>query len=178
MPESNTQTNKLPESAPSPNNNRLSVEIAIHYDDADLSTSKIQDIVLTILHDFDWKWGEVSIAIVDDPTIHDLNRRYLNHDYETDVLSFVLESDEQQRRLEGEIVVSGDTAKTMAAENGVAWTDELLVYIIHGALHLAGLDDKRPDSRVEMRNAEQCYTDKFDVDYVAPAEPNSDGVAD
>ena len=60
---------------------------------------------------------QVSIAVVDDPTIHELNRRFLQHDYPTDVLSFVLE--QQDGRLEGEVIVSTDTAVAQAGEYGV-----------------------------------------------------------
>ena len=58
--------------------------------------------------------GTLSIAVVDDSTIHELNRQYLDHDYPTDVLSFVLEREAE--RLEGEIIVSLDTAARAAAD--------------------------------------------------------------
>lgn len=103
--------------------------------------------------------AEISLAVVDDPTIHELNRRYLNHDYATDVLSFVL--DEQEGRLSGEVIVSADTAAASAERYGWRLDDELLLYVVHGALHLAGYDDLEPAAQAEMRRREQHYLARY-----------------
>jgi probable rRNA maturation factor len=108
-----------------------------------------------ILGDAGVSVGRLSIAIVDDPTIHELNRRYLAHDYATDVLSFVLERAEYQ--LEGEVVVSADTAARAAGQYGWSAGDELLLYVIHGALHLVGHDDATDEQRARMRQQERHY---------------------
>ena len=97
----------------------------------------------------------VSVAVVDDGTIRELNRRYLGHDEATDVLSFVLE--ETGDRLEGEIVVSADTAAETAPRFGWSAEDELLLYVIHGMLHLVGYDDTTPRKRAMMRKRERKY---------------------
>ncbi|MEM6329029.1 MAG: rRNA maturation RNase YbeY [Planctomycetota bacterium] len=96
--------------------------------------------------------GCVSLAAVDDPTIHKLNVQYLQHDYPTDVLSFALEDDGQT--LEGEVVASADTAIANAAEYGWPAEHELLLYFVHGALHLVGYRDKTPEQEARMREAE------------------------
>ena len=106
--------------------------------------------------------GTLSIAIVDDPTIHGLNRQYLNHDYPTDVLSFLLERDEGS--LEGEVIVSSDTAARRAAEFGWSAADELLLYVIHGTLHLVGYDDQTETARGEMRAAERRILAIFGIE--------------
>jgi probable rRNA maturation factor len=97
----------------------------------------------------------VSIAVVDDETIRDLNRRYLEHDYATDVLSFTLERDE--RCLEGEVVVSAETAVRAGAQFGWSANDELLLYVVHGVLHLVGFDDQTAPEREAMRGMERKY---------------------
>ena len=97
--------------------------------------------------------GDVSVAIVDDPTIHELNVQYLSHDYPTDVISFVLERREEH--LEGEIIVSVDTAVELAEDYDWDWKHELLLYVIHGCLHLVGYNDKDPQAKVEMQQAER-----------------------
>lgn len=98
---------------------------------------------------------DVSIAIVDDATIHQLNREHLEHDWPTDVISFIFEFDEQSRAVEGEIVASIDTATRLSAAAGWSPRDELLLYIVHGLLHLAGLDDIQPDDQQKMRETEK-----------------------
>jgi probable rRNA maturation factor len=101
----------------------------------------------------------ISIAIVDDATMHDLNRKYLQHDYPTDVLSFLLEEDDD--RIEGEIIISADYAAREAKLFDWSPQDEMLLYVIHGSLHLAGYDDLEPDLKAEMRDKEREYLATF-----------------
>ena len=76
----------------------------------------------------------ISLAVVDDETIRRLHERYLGIDEPTDVLSFPLSSSGEA--LEGEIVASAETAARRAVEFGWRAEDELLLYVVHGALHL------------------------------------------
>ncbi len=96
--------------------------------------------------------AEVSVALVDDETIHRINREYLSHDYPTDVISFTFS--EPGERLQGEVVVSTDTAAANAEEFGRTPVDEALLYVVHGTLHLVGYRDKAPEEAAEMRVAE------------------------
>ncbi len=115
----------------------------------------------SILAHSEYPAATVSIAVVDDSTIHALNVQYLRHDYPTDVLSFVLEKSPE--RLEGELVVSADTAVREAQEAGWSPLDELLLYVIHGTLHLVGYDDHEQSDQVEMYMAEAHYLKKLGV---------------
>jgi probable rRNA maturation factor len=99
--------------------------------------------------------GTLSIAVVSDRAIRPLNRRYLQHDYATDVLSFLL--DAGPKTLEGEVIVSADTAATQASEYGSSVADELLLYVIHGTLHLIGYDDTTPAARKRMLARQRRY---------------------
>ena len=96
--------------------------------------------------------GQVSIAILDNQMIRELNLEFLDHDEATDVLSFLLEREGDM--LEGEIVVSAEMAADQAGQHGWPAENELLLYVVHGALHLVGLDDKQPESVEQMRSAE------------------------
>lgn len=97
----------------------------------------------------------ISLAIVDDPTIHRINRDHLDHDEPTDVITFDL-SDAGDDRLRGELVVSAETAARVAAEVGVEPWDELALYVVHGLLHLCGCDDLDEVSAAEMRRREDA----------------------
>jgi probable rRNA maturation factor len=88
---------------------------------------------------------DVVVALVDDRTIARLHERFLGIPEPTDVLSFP----------HGEIVVSGDTALREARARGIDPLHELLLYVVHGALHLAGYRDKKPSDRKRMRAAER-----------------------
>jgi probable rRNA maturation factor len=111
----------------------------------------------------------ISLAVVDDEMIHELNRRHLGHDWPTDVLSFVLEDNGEH--LEGEVILSADTAAAAAGEHGHSAAEEQLLYVIHGMLHLVGYDDKADDNTQQMRAAEARYLQQFGVESSRRAAP-------
>ena len=123
---------------------------------------RVREAVRMILEDASIREATVSVALVDDGTIQALNRQYLGHDDPTDVLSFVLERSEHG--LEAEVVVSGDTAREAAARFGWSADDELLLYVIHGVLHLVGCDDQTPGERAQMRRRERTYLARFGLE--------------
>jgi probable rRNA maturation factor len=97
--------------------------------------------------------ASVSVALVDDAAIHEINRRHLGHDWPTDVISFPL-SDPGDPALAGELVVSAETAASTARQAGVSARDELALYLVHGLLHLCGHDDSTAGDRDAMRRRE------------------------
>lgn len=139
----------------------FTIEIA---DDEALAASdhpRLEQAVDLILLDAEIRIAEISIAIVKDAQMHELNRQYLDHDYTTDVLSFVLEDDAASGQLDGEIIVNADYAAREAKRYGWSCGDELLLYVIHGALHLTGHDDTTPAAKQAMREAEAKYLSGF-----------------
>ena len=124
-----------------------------------VNKKRIIAVLDKLLADEGVRRGKMEIAIVDDPTIHELNVRFLNHDYPTDVLSFEMDVNWTKHYLEGNIIVSADTAADRAAEFGQTPEDELLLYIVHGTLHLVGYDDHNPKEEPEMRAKEKLYMD-------------------
>ena len=127
-----------------------------------IDEARIEALARDVFAEHGFARGELSVAVVDDPTIHALNARHLQHDYPTDVLSFCL--DEDGDRLEGEVVVSADTAVRNAAEYGWSAGDELLLYIAHGVLHLVGFRDKSDEESRAMRRAELHFLRRAGVD--------------
>ncbi|MGE3407802.1 MAG: rRNA maturation RNase YbeY [Pirellulales bacterium] len=115
--------------------------------------------------------AEINVAVVDADEIWRLNQRFLRHDYTTDVLSFCLE--QSPDGLSGEIVVSADMAASMAPRFGWSIGDELLLYVIHGTLHLAGYDDQTPPDAAIMRQLEQRYLGELGV--AQPTAVSGDG---
>ena len=105
--------------------------------------------------------GNVSLAIVDDATIAELHGQYLDDPTPTDVLSFTLESGPDQ--LEGEVIVSAETAIHNAVSYGWPACDELLLYVVHGTLHLAGSLDGTPKERAAMRKLERATLAHFSL---------------
>jgi probable rRNA maturation factor len=99
---------------------------------------------------------EASLTVVDDEEMRRVNREALGHDYATDVVTFDL-SDADGDAIEGEIVVSADHAAAAAAAAGHDAETELLFYVCHGLLHLAGHDDKTPTMRRRMLARQARY---------------------
>lgn len=110
--------------------------------------------------------AELSVVVVTDRKIHSINRKFLIHDFPTDVISFDLSDEEVSRKkrfrtkeVEGEIYVSAVTAACKARELGVEPKQELLLYIVHGILHLLGYDDHTAADRKKMREKEKEVLD-------------------
>lgn len=99
--------------------------------------------------------AEVSIALVDNARIHELNRTHLRHDWPTDIITFDL-SDEDGG-LEGELVISAEMAVECARRAGSDPTAELALYVAHGLLHLLGEDDHDPESLARMQSRERDW---------------------
>src|SRR4051812_18962877 len=111
--------------------------------------------------------AEISLAFVDNPTIHRLNQRYLQHDEPTDVLSFPL-SEPNAARLAGELVLGVEVAQAQAASRGHDVQAELALYVIHGLLHLCGYDDHEPEDAAAMRERERHYLRQLGLPDIAP----------
>jgi len=123
--------------------------------------------------------ASISIALVDDAALRTLNARHLGHDYDTDVLSFLLECEEDAaasstaaergvprgrgKRIEGEVIVSAEMAAHMAQQYRWSPAHELALYVVHGLLHLAGYDDLTDDERELMRARERAVLSRLDI---------------
>lgn len=97
------------------------------------------------------KVGEIGYMFVDDEKILEVNREYLGHDYYTDIITFDYSEGDT---ISGDIVISLDTVTSNAQEQGTSYEDELHRVIIHGILHLCGINDKGPGEREVMERAE------------------------
>ncbi len=135
------------------------VDIHDGQDHVAVDRRRIRRLVRRILRDADAADRSVSVAVVDDAAMADLNRRHRRRRGTTDVLAFPLgdETDADEERLLGEVVVSGELAAREAASRGIAPGKELELYVAHGVLHLVGYDDQTPDERHKMRQAECRY---------------------
>ena len=97
------------------------------------------------------KVGEIGYLFVDDEKILEVNQEYLGHDYYTDIITFDYDEGDT---LNGDLVISLDTVRTNAEQFGKSYDEELHRVIIHGILHLCGINDKGPGERELMEAAE------------------------
>ena len=97
------------------------------------------------------KVGEIGYLFVDDEKILEVNNEYLGHNYYTDIITFDYDEGDV---INGDMVISLDTVRTNADQFGKEYDEELYRVIIHGILHLCGIDDKGPGEREIMEAAE------------------------
>ncbi|MBO5780100.1 MAG: rRNA maturation RNase YbeY [Muribaculaceae bacterium] len=91
--------------------------------------------------------GQLVYIFCDDTKILEVNRQFLQHDYFTDIITFDYT---RGQRISGDMFISLDTVKTNAETVGATYRNELLRVIIHGVLHLCGINDKGPGEREIM----------------------------
>lgn len=99
----------------------------------------------------------LSIVIMDDDDIREVNRAFLRHDYPTDIITFPLE----ESPLEAELLIGAGVLRRQAGEYGVPVGTELARLIIHGVLHLTGFDDRDEASRTRMKAREDELLEMF-----------------
>ena len=107
--------------------------------------------IKAVAHKYGRRVGDIGYMFVSDEKILEVNRQYLGHDYYTDIITFDYDEGD---RINGDIVISLDTVATNAEQYGKTYEDELHRVIIHGILHLCGINDKGPGEREIMEAAE------------------------
>ncbi len=147
--------------------NSYQVDISNAQSHLDVDEPLIRRVVSATLHHEGIESATISIAVVDNREIHRLNVQYLNHDYATDVLSFLLNSygneqtsdlersQDEKRFIDGEVVVSAEMANQRCAEFLWSPQDELVLYLVHGLLHLCGHDDLTSHEKETMQQHER-----------------------
>lgn len=113
--------------------------------------------------------AEVSLTLVNDSRIHELNREYRGVDGPTDVLSFALQEETEDEPeifdyeddLLGDIVISVERARAQAVEYGHSFERELVYLAVHGTLHLLGYDHLEEEEKAEMRKLEEAVMEKI-----------------
>jgi len=112
---------------------------------------EISNWIKSVVSCYNKKIGDIAYIFCSDEKILDINIQYLNHDYYTDIITFDYSED---NIISGDLFISLDTVKSNAKKFGVNYTEELHRVIIHGILHLCGLNDKSPEEELIMREKE------------------------
>ena len=122
---------------------------------------KLKSFLQYILDQEKGKKASLSYVFCSDEYLLDINRRYLDHDYYTDIITFDLS--ENNNLIRGEVYISIERVKENARLNKVSFNHELHRVIFHGALHLAGQNDKTPKQSKQMREKENYYLSRYFV---------------
>ncbi len=145
------------------------ISIASPQEAVSIDRARMREVVRTVLEGEGVADAEISLAFVDDATIHRLNKQFLDHDEPTDVLSFPL-SEGRSGKLSGELVIGAEVALAQARERGHDVQAELALYVIHGLLHLCGHDDHEATAAGLMRQSERHYLARLGLPDISPRE--------
>lgn len=121
----------------------------------------------------------VSVLVTTDAEIRKINRRFLDHDYATDVISFEAPRENSpagESDYLGDVVVSFEMARSMASEIGIPFKEELARYLVHGTLHLLGYDDHKPADRRKMFDRQEKILRSFFPSMTDKGKPDSRAV--
>lgn len=113
-----------------------------------------------VITEFGRAVGDVTYIFCNDDRILEVNRQFLKHDYYTDIITFDYST---RRRLSGDMFISLDTVLSNAQMLYKSYQEELLRVVIHGVLHLAGINDKGPGEREIMEGFENKALSRIDI---------------
>jgi len=116
-----------------------------------IDQTKVREWIKTVALSYQKRVGEIAYFFCDDEKILEVNREYLQHDYYTDIITFDYC---EGNRLSGDLFISLDTVRSNSEMLGTDFNTELHRVIIHGVLHLCGINDKGPGEREIMEAAE------------------------
>ena len=134
----------------------------------------VQEVVAETLAFEKIKKYSVSVLLTGDKEIRRLNKKYLKHDYATDVISFGMNADGRvgkrqapaptERHYLGDVVASAAMAKSVAKEIGISFKEELARYLVHGTLHLLGYEDDTVKEKKKMHARQEKILQRIIVD--------------
>lgn len=113
----------------------------------DFNQDTVREWINRVARSFDKNVGALTYIFCNDDKILEVNRQYLHHDYFTDIITFDYST---RRRISGDMFISLDTIATNAVQFGRTYNEELMRVIIHGVLHLVGINDKGEGEREIM----------------------------
>lgn len=133
------------------------MSLRIFYDNTNIrlkNWKRTSEIITKIIGNEDSIVGNINVVITTDKEVREINVQFLEHDYNTDVISF---SYNEGNIINGEIYISVDTVKNNSYNYNVSLNEELNRVIIHGVLHLVGYDDKEKDQKDKMSSLENIW---------------------
>ncbi len=125
--------------------------IAEGVDMPDIDTALLAEWIGKVAAEHDRILGPLTYIFCNDERILEVNRQFLQHDYYTDIITFDYT---RGRRISGDMFISLDTVATNAEAVGATYANELRRVIVHGVLHLCGINDKGPGEREIMESHE------------------------
>ena len=131
----------------------ISVSLVKRYHNVRISLNRLEEIVQFVCRKEKISDGELSFVIINERTMRGMNKKFLTHDYSTDIITFPLE----KMPLQAEVFINGEKIKSQAKEFKVSEKNELIRLIVHGTLHALGYSDKTTMKKKRMYELQEKY---------------------
>ncbi len=133
--------------------------LRVYSEDIYVNKRIIHSLISAIKQDYDFAIKSLSISFIKSDELLEINRKFLGHNYETDVITFNYSN--QKKIIDGEILISFEEAKLNSKKYNVAFGRELNRLVIHGLLHLLDFDDKNIESKKIMKKEENKLVNRY-----------------
>jgi probable rRNA maturation factor len=126
--------------------------LQVYSQDTSINKRAVHSLISSLKKEFNLSISFLSISFISSSELRDINKEYLNHDYETDIVTFNYSKKLQD--IDGEILISFDEARRNAKKYDVTYGKELCRLVIHGMLHLLNFDDNNKENKKIMKRME------------------------
>jgi len=130
----------------------LAKNLQVFSQDSSINKRAVHSLISSIKKEFYLDISSLSISFINSEELREINKEYLNHDYETDIITF--NYSKKPKEIDGEILVSYEEAKRNAKIFNVTYGKELSRLVIHGMLHLLNFDDNNKENKKIMKRME------------------------
>jgi len=133
--------------------------LLIYSKNKSIKKSILHKLIFLLKNSLNFNIYSLNINFVSSKSIREINRKYLKHDFSTDIITFNYTG--SHKLLNGEILISIDDAETNSEKYGVTFDEEILRLVIHGILHLLGYNDINSNEKLEMSRLEDKLLTKY-----------------
>jgi probable rRNA maturation factor len=133
--------------------------------DISISKKAVHKLIVLLKNEFQLEISSLSISFISSNKLREINEQFLNHNYNTDILTFNYSN--KQKEIDGEILISFEEARSNAKKFNVNYGKELTRLVIHGVLHLLNFDDTDSLSKKIMKKEENKLINKFNFTLLA-----------
>ncbi len=133
--------------------------LQIYSEEKLINKKSVHTLISFLISDFQLSISSLSINFITSSGLRQINKKYLNHDFNTDIITF--NYSDKKSKIDGEILISFEEAKINTKKYKVSYNRELLRLIIHGVLHLLDFDDNNRKNKIKMKRVENKLINKY-----------------
>jgi probable rRNA maturation factor len=133
--------------------------LQVYSQDLSINKMEVHNLISYLRKEFNLTISFLSISFINSAELLDINKGYLNHDYETDVITF--NYSKELKDIDGKILISFEEAKYNSKKFNVSYGEELCRLVIHGMLHLLNFDDKDRKRKKIMKQEEKKLINRY-----------------